>query len=89
MYAAANWNWTMGVTVDLHSLGSAIVHISDEIDEGWAEAITVENFGTRNDATQESGQTPDKEVEIRNITVYVSGCNGTGGDNIPVVPVSM
>jgi len=25
------------------------------------------------DATQQSGQTPDKEVEIRNITVYVSG----------------
>ena len=27
----------------------------------------------RNDITQQSGQTPDKEVEIKNITVYVSG----------------
>ena len=27
----------------------------------------------RTDATQQSGQTPDKEVEIKNITVYVSG----------------
>ena len=29
--------------------------------------------GARNDTTQQSGQTPDKEVEIKNITVYVSG----------------
>jgi hypothetical protein len=29
--------------------------------------------GTRNDTTQQSGQTPDKDVEIKNITVYVSG----------------
>jgi hypothetical protein len=29
--------------------------------------------GTRTDTTQQSGQTPDKEVEIKNITVYVSG----------------
>jgi len=27
----------------------------------------------RNDTTQQSGQTPDKEIEIQNITVYVSG----------------
>ena len=27
----------------------------------------------RTDTTQQSGQTPDKEVEIKNITVYVSG----------------
>ena len=26
--------------------------------------------GARNDTTQQSGQTPDKEVEIKNITVY-------------------
>jgi hypothetical protein len=31
------------------------------------------NIGARNDTTQQSGQTPDKEVEIKNITVYVSG----------------
>ena len=30
-------------------------------------------IGARNDTTQQSGQTPDKEVEIKNITVYVSG----------------
>jgi len=27
----------------------------------------------RTDTTQQSGQTQDKEVEIKNITVYVSG----------------
>jgi len=27
----------------------------------------------RTDTTQQSGQTPDKEVEIKNITVYASG----------------
>jgi hypothetical protein len=30
-------------------------------------------IGARTDTTQQSGQTPDKEVEIKNITVYVSG----------------
>jgi len=30
-------------------------------------------IGARTDTTQQSGQTPDKEVEIINITVYVSG----------------
>ena len=28
--------------------------------------------GVRNDTTQQSGQTPDKELDIKNITVYVS-----------------
>jgi hypothetical protein len=27
----------------------------------------------RTDTTQQSGQTPDKEVKIKNITVYVNG----------------
>jgi hypothetical protein len=31
----------------------------------------------RNDTTQQSGQIPDKEVEIKNITVYVSGYTET------------
>jgi len=30
----------------------------------------------RTDTTQQSGQTPDKEVEIKNITVYVNGYTG-------------
>jgi len=30
-------------------------------------------IGATNDTTQPSGQTPDKEVEIKNITVYVRG----------------
>jgi len=34
-------------------------------------------IGARNGTTQQSGQTPDKEVEIKNITVYVSGCTET------------
>jgi len=29
--------------------------------------------GVRTDTTQQSGQTPDKEVTINHITVYVSG----------------
>jgi len=33
--------------------------------------------GARTDTTQQSGQTPDKEVEINNITVYVSGYTET------------
>ena len=33
--------------------------------------------GARNDTTQQSGQTPDKEVEIKNITVCVSGYTET------------
>ena len=35
------------------------------------------NIGARNDTTQQSGQTPGKEVEIKNITVYVSGYTET------------
>jgi hypothetical protein len=35
-------------------------------------------IGARTDTTQQSGQTTDKEVEIKNITVYVSGYTGTG-----------
>jgi hypothetical protein len=31
----------------------------------------------RTDTTQQSGQTPDKEVIIKNITVYVSGYTET------------
>jgi DNA-binding sugar fermentation-stimulating protein len=31
----------------------------------------------RTDTTQQSGQTPDKDVEIKNITVYVNGYTET------------
>ena len=34
-------------------------------------------IGARTDTTQQSGQTPDGEVEIKNITVYVSGYTET------------
>jgi hypothetical protein len=34
-------------------------------------------IGGRTDTTQQSGQTSDKEVEIKNITVYVSGYTET------------
>jgi hypothetical protein len=34
-------------------------------------------IGTRTDTTQQSGQTPYKAVEIKNITVYVSGYTET------------
>ena len=35
------------------------------------------NTTARNDTTQRSEQTPEKEVEIKNITVYVSGYTET------------
>jgi hypothetical protein len=34
-------------------------------------------IGASTDTTQQSGQTPDKEVEIKNNTVYVSGYTET------------
>jgi len=34
-------------------------------------------IGTRTDTTQQPGQTPDKEVEIKHITDYVSGYTET------------
>jgi O-glycosyl hydrolase len=34
-------------------------------------------IGAKNDTTQQSGQTPDQEVKIKNITVYVSGYTET------------
>jgi len=47
-------------------------------------AVRTSNFalgygytGTRNDTTQQAGQTPDKEAEIKNITVSVSGYTET------------
>ena len=40
-------------------------------------ALSYGYIGARNDTTQQSGQTPDKEVEIKHITVYVSGYTET------------
>jgi len=34
-------------------------------------------IGARTDTTQQSGQTPDKDLEIKNITIYVSGYTET------------
>jgi hypothetical protein len=34
-------------------------------------------IGARTDTTQQSGQTPDKDVVIKNITVYVNGYTET------------
>jgi len=45
-------------------------------------------IAARNDTTQRSGQTPDKEVEIKNITVHVSGyteTDTTGMLSLPTV----
>ena len=39
-------------------------------------------IGARKDTTQQSGQTADKEVEMQNITVYVSGYTETGTTGI-------
>jgi hypothetical protein len=49
-----------------------VVDTTDCVVLSKAEGV-VEGYGARNDTTQQSGQTPDKEVEIKNITVYVSG----------------
>ena len=35
------------------------------------------HIGARTDTTQQSEQTPDKEIEIKNINVYVSGYTET------------
>jgi len=40
-------------------------------------ALGYGHIGTRNYTTQQSGQTPDKEVDIQNITVYVSSYTQT------------
>ena len=45
-------------------------------------------IGARTDTTQQSGQTPDKELEHKNTTVYVSGyteTNTTGMLSPPTV----
>jgi hypothetical protein len=47
---------------------SELPHIR-ALDSGFIKA--------RTDTTQQSGQTPDKKVEITNITVYVSGYTET------------
>jgi len=39
-------------------------------------------IGATNDTTQQSGQTPDKEAEIKNITVYVSAYTETNTTGI-------
>jgi DNA-binding sugar fermentation-stimulating protein len=43
--------------------------VNEALGHGYIEA--------RTDTTLQSGQTPDKEVEIKNITVYVSGYTET------------
>jgi hypothetical protein len=45
-------------------------------------ALVYGYFGTRNDTTQQSGQIPNKEAEIKNSTVYVSGYIETGTTGI-------
>jgi len=39
--------------------------------------LWLRHIGARTDTTQQSGQTPDKELELKNITVYVSGYTET------------
>ena len=56
----------------------------------WTHALV---FGrgyieARTDTTQQSGQTPDKEVDIKHITIYVSGyteTDPTGMLSLPTV----
>jgi len=48
-------------------------------ESGWAQtrALGYGYTGATTDTTQHSGQTPDKEIRIKNITVYVSGYTET------------
>jgi hypothetical protein len=48
-----------------------------EVQRNVAAVWGYSHIGARNDTTQQSGQTPDKEVDIKNITVYVSGYTET------------
>ena len=41
------------------------------------QATATRYIGARNDTTQQSEQTTDKELELKNPTVYVSGYTGT------------
>ena len=45
----------------------------------WEYALGRGYIEARTDTTQQSGQTPDKELEIKNITVYVNGYTETPG----------
>jgi len=44
-------------------------------------------IGARTDTTQPSGETPDKEAEIKNITVYVSGYTETDTTGMLSAPI--
>ena len=48
-----------------------------KIRKGLFFALGFGYIGARTDTTRQSGQTPDKEAEIKNITVYVSGYTET------------
>jgi hypothetical protein len=43
----------------------------------WPRGLRLRLHWSQNNTTQQSGQTPDKEVEIKNITAYVSGYTKT------------
>jgi hypothetical protein len=47
------------------------------IKQAYRAALGYGYIGARTDTTQQSGQTPDKKVEIKNVTVYVSGYTET------------
>jgi hypothetical protein len=54
----------------------------------WRVGYGYGYIGARNDTTQQLEQTPDKELELKNITVYVSGyteTNTTGMLSPPTV----
>ena len=50
--------------------------ISEEL-TGGPRVVTKATVTLEPETTQQSGQTPDKEAEIKNITVYVSGYTET------------
>jgi len=61
------------------SADEALCHYNKMLSD-WPNDVAALGYGyigARNNTTQQSGQAPDKEVEIKNITVYVSGYTET------------
>jgi hypothetical protein len=64
------------LTADIHDTGGTELGLPAS-ERAQPHALGRGYIGARSDTTQQSGQTPDKEVEIKNITVYVSGYTET------------
>jgi hypothetical protein len=73
----ASWTVLIGMMMQSCAVGKLSVAPTGLLDVSGPSLATAGYIGARNDTTQESGQTPDKKVQIKNITVYVSGYTET------------